>query len=408
MPSSIFPFQWRWSGQRASLLLDMEDGDLTNVDTINGRTPLLQPVGGAEGVVEDGSGNILNSETGPTITGSHNIVLGPADATTVTGSNNVALSTLDSLAGSNNVVIGALSGSDLAGSGNVFVGAGAGAAHLSDSNKFGVGTLMYGDFDAGTLGLNTEPSAAVLHVKSAASMPTYLFRASASGSHDNFVVLNEASNSTAYLGDPGGNKLTLTNASTTSRVRGPSTLVLGYGATDVLALDSTGTIATGTLGSQGVPATSTPAKIEWNSNDATTHAQFIWYAANTSGGGLTATHFQLYANIDSTDPQRIMDVTPQTSGGGVPSVEFPVAVTAYDLTISGARKGTVTANGTTPVVTSVTGLTANTVIILTIKSTNGSTAPGTAVVSAVSTGSGNFTVTSTAGDTAVYNWLCIG
>jgi hypothetical protein len=68
--------------------------------------------------------------------------------------------------------------------------------------------------------------------------------------------------------------------------------------------------------------------------------------------------------------------------------------------------GTVTANGATPVVVSNTSVTANSSIILTYKSGTQS-GSGSAWVSSVTVASG-FSITSIAGDTAVYNYLILG
>ncbi len=67
-------------------------------------------------------------------------------------------------------------------------------------------------------------------------------------------------------------------------------------------------------------------------------------------------------------------------------------------------KGTVTANGTTDVSVTNSEVTANSVIILTVKTVSGTVGP--AYVSSTTAGTG-FNVKSASGDASVYNYLII-
>jgi hypothetical protein len=68
-------------------------------------------------------------------------------------------------------------------------------------------------------------------------------------------------------------------------------------------------------------------------------------------------------------------------------------------------RGTVTANNTSPVSASNTSVTANSVILLTVKTATGANA-GQAYVSSTTPSTG-FSITSGAADTSVYNYLII-
>lgn len=66
--------------------------------------------------------------------------------------------------------------------------------------------------------------------------------------------------------------------------------------------------------------------------------------------------------------------------------------------------GTVTANGTSSVSVSNTNITANSVVLLTVKTVNGTVGPAYVATTTASTG---FTIQSSAGDACVYNYLII-
>jgi hypothetical protein len=68
--------------------------------------------------------------------------------------------------------------------------------------------------------------------------------------------------------------------------------------------------------------------------------------------------------------------------------------------------GTFTANGATAVVVANTAVTANSQIMITLK-TVGGTPAGQPFLSAITAGTG-FSVKSVAGDTSVYNYMIVG
>lgn len=67
-------------------------------------------------------------------------------------------------------------------------------------------------------------------------------------------------------------------------------------------------------------------------------------------------------------------------------------------------KGTVTANGTSSVSVSNTSVTANSVVVLTVKTVGGTVGP--AYVATTTSGTG-FSIKSQSGDTSIYNYLII-
>jgi hypothetical protein len=69
-------------------------------------------------------------------------------------------------------------------------------------------------------------------------------------------------------------------------------------------------------------------------------------------------------------------------------------------------QGTVTLNGTTPVTVANTNITANSVIVVTLK-TVGGTVGAAPVVDTITAGTG-FTIKGTASDTSVYNYRVLG
>ena len=74
--------------------------------------------------------------------------------------------------------------------------------------------------------------------------------------------------------------------------------------------------------------------------------------------------------------------------------------------IFGGRSGTVTLNGATPVAVTNKLVTANSVIIFTVKTPAGTVSPSAPNVQTITPGSG-FTVSGTALDTSVYNYTII-
>lgn len=77
--------------------------------------------------------------------------------------------------------------------------------------------------------------------------------------------------------------------------------------------------------------------------------------------------------------------------------------------IGGVRTqgGTVTLNGATPVAVADPGVTANSIILFTLKTATGTVSPNSPNVLTVTPGTG-FTVGGTALDLSVYNWVRLG
>lgn len=73
---------------------------------------------------------------------------------------------------------------------------------------------------------------------------------------------------------------------------------------------------------------------------------------------------------------------------------------------SGSSVATVTLNGATPVTVADTAITANSIVIFTLK-TVGGTVGAYPSIKTITAGTG-FTVEGTSGDTSVYNYLVIG
>ena len=69
--------------------------------------------------------------------------------------------------------------------------------------------------------------------------------------------------------------------------------------------------------------------------------------------------------------------------------------------------GTVTLNGATGVVVANANVTANSIIVFTLKTIGGTPSPSAPNVTAITAGTG-FTVSGTAGDTSVYNYRVFG
>lgn len=115
--------------QRVGLQLDMKDGAIKNVYSINGAAPSTMPFG-AYAVVEDSSSNVAAANAG--LSGSGNVVLGPGAAGT----------------GSGNIILGGGSVSG-AGSSNILIGA-AGSVGAAN-NVWKIGTLLGGSLFTGEM-----------------------------------------------------------------------------------------------------------------------------------------------------------------------------------------------------------------------------------------------------------------
>lgn len=77
--------------------------------------------------------------------------------------------------------------------------------------------------------------------------------------------------------------------------------------------------------------------------------------------------------------------------------------------IGGVRTlgGTVTLNGATPVTVANKNVTANSIILFTLKSVNAGTVGASPAIQTITPGTG-FTVQGTAGDLGIYNYVVIG
>lgn len=75
--------------------------------------------------------------------------------------------------------------------------------------------------------------------------------------------------------------------------------------------------------------------------------------------------------------------------------------------LTNARRGTVTLNGATNVAVTNRFVTPNSVIVFTLKTVGGTVSPSAPNVKLITAGSG-FSVSGTASDTSVYNYVIIG
>jgi hypothetical protein len=92
-----------------------------------------------------------------------------------------------------------------------------------------------------------------------------------------------------------------------------------------------------------------------------------------------------------------LQVFPPTGGdGGLPTSSYSVL-----------GVGTLTANGATQVTVADAGVTANSIIMFTLKTVGGTVSPNALNVITITPGTG-FTAAGTASDTSVYNYLRIG
>jgi hypothetical protein len=102
--------------------------------------------------------------------------------------------------------------------------------------------------------------------------------------------------------------------------------------------------------------------------------------------------------------------TPQVFQSGVqkaaPSGNVGIDTGYAPTSVVTFRNGTFTANGVTAVTVANTNVTANSLIVFTLK-TVGGTVGAYPAIQTITPGTG-FTVAATAGDTSVYNYLIIG
>lgn len=121
-------------------------------------------------------------------------------------------------------------------------------------------------------------------------------------------------------------------------------------------------------------------------------------------GGTTSAMFLSNNNASSTNlPIRINQNN--TLGANTRLLIDANGIVTTPAGFSGKSTGTVTANNTTPVTVSNANVTANSIILLTVKTATGANA-GEAYVSATSVGV-SFTIDSGAADTSVYNYMIL-
>lgn len=92
-------------------------------------------------------------------------------------------------------------------------------------------------------------------------------------------------------------------------------------------------------------------------------------------------------------------------GGGVST--GPTGPTGPTGTTAVAHAGTFVANGASVVTITDANVTANSAIIITLKTVGGTVSPSLPVIKTITAATG-FTVTATAGDTSTYNYGIIG
>ena len=100
--------------------------------------------------------------------------------------------------------------------------------------------------------------------------------------------------------------------------------------------------------------------------------------------------------------QQALNLVNNGNGGNLP-------FDSGGATIGGVRSkgGTFTANGATPVTVADTGVTANSIILITLKTVGGTVSPTLPNVLTITPGTG-FTVGGVAADTSQYNWVRLG
>jgi hypothetical protein len=103
-----------------------------------------------------------------------------------------------------------------------------------------------------------------------------------------------------------------------------------------------------------------------------------------------------------------LPITPSTVGTGAEAADFASLAVAGGIGPAAvfSKTGTVVLNGATPVAIADTGLTANSILIFTLKTPGGTVGAYPNLVTATP-GTGS-TVAGTALDTSTYNWARIG
>lgn len=104
---------------------------------------------------------------------------------------------------------------------------------------------------------------------------------------------------------------------------------------------------------------------------------------------------------NNTTRQRLVDETLVTVISGVPTGLGTLKLQNRQT------MGTFTANGTTQVVITEPTVTANSSIVITLKTVGGTVSPSVPYIDTITAGTG-FTTKGTASDTSIYNYLVVG
>jgi hypothetical protein len=175
----------------------------------------------------------------------------------------------------------------------------------------------------------------------------------------------------------------------------------GYAVkTDLINVDGVyvkGIIRAGTSGSGEVQTTS--AFTVANPTYTTSYSRLTGNASNTWLQGTTNIKF---GKLDQTTTNTTLVVGTGGSNDDALTLGGTLNVTGN---FTGKSTGTITATNATPVVVSNTNVTANSIILLTVKTAAGANA-GQAYVSSTTASTG-FSITSGASDTSVYNYMIL-
>jgi hypothetical protein len=175
----------------------------------------------------------------------------------------------------------------------------------------------------------------------------------------------------------------------------------GYAVkTDLINVDGVyvkGIIRAGTSGSGEIQTTS--AFTVANPTYTTSYSRLTGNASNTWLQGTTNIKF---GKLDQSTTNTTLVVGTGGSNDDALTLGGTLNVTGN---FTGKSTGTITATNATPVVVSNTNVTANSIILLTVKTAAGANA-GQAYVSST-TASAGFSITSGASDTSVYNYMIL-
>jgi len=175
----------------------------------------------------------------------------------------------------------------------------------------------------------------------------------------------------------------------------------GYAVkTDLINVDGVyvkGIIRAGTSGSGEIQTTS--AFTVANPTYTTSYSRLTGNASNTWLQGTTNIKF---GKLDQSTTNTTLVVGTGGSNDDALTLGGTLNVTGN---FTGKSTGTITATNATPVVVSNTNVTANSIILLTVKTAAGANA-GQAYVSSTTASTG-FSITSGASDTSVYNYMIL-